>query len=95
MKEAKQIEDMLVVKLQVNTEELKNKEATIEKLLAEREQLEQKVLKISETVDVKQANELNLQQEVEYFKKMFDKLSKDKDEEKVSLLTKYFFRNQC
>ena len=95
MKEAKQIEDMLVVKLQVNTEELKNKEATIEKLLAEREQLEQKVLKISETVDVKQANELNLQQEVEYFKKMFDKLSKDKDEEKVSLHTKYFGRNQC
>jgi len=73
-----------VVKLKVNTEELQSKEATIEQLQAEKNLLEQKVKKISETVDIKVANEVTLQQEIEYFKSMLDKLSKHKKDEKVT-----------
>ena len=73
-----------MVKLKVNTEELQSKEATIEQLQAEKNLLEQKVKKISETVDIKVANEVTLQQEIEYFKSMLDKLSKHKKDEKVT-----------
>lgn len=74
---------MLVVKLKVNTEELKTKEATIEQLRKEKELLEKKVEVISETVDIKQANEFNLQQEVEHFRQLFEDLNKHKESEKV------------
>ena len=74
---------MLVVKLKVNTEELKTKEATIEQLRQEKELLQKKVQVISETVDIKQANEENLKQEVEHFKEQFSNLVKTSSEEKV------------
>ena len=74
---------MLVVKLKVNTEELKTKEATIEQLRQEKELLQKKVQVISETVDIKQANEENLKQEVEHFKEQFSNLIKTSSEEKV------------
>jgi chromosome segregation ATPase len=83
LKEAKKIEDMLVVKLKVNTEELKDKKTTIEKLLKEKQILEEKVQSISETVGITQANEDKLQQEIEYFKKQFNSLSKSAESEKV------------
>lgn len=50
-----------------------------------------KVVKISETVDIKQANELTLQQEIEHFKKIFEKESVNKEEEKVRKVS-YFNR---
>jgi len=83
LKKAKEIEDMLVIKLKVNTEELKGKEDALEKLRQEKELLEKKIASISETYDITQANEANLQQEIEHFKQLLEDMAKTKDSEKV------------